>query len=278
MNNRIIAILFVGLVAIPLASIAQVSAVDGGLGVYDPANNLTWTANGNLFGSQYSTNLVNTIISDANSANSGAGLSTGIVSSSDFKSAGTMTWQGANAWVHYLDAINYSGSNQWALPTTVDSISSNGYPNGLLGYTGTVPNVSISSSQMAMLFYGQLGEMTGAPITTTNNGNTGYALFNNLQSYAYWSGTEFSGTNGSVAWDFNTMVGSQGGDGKAQAYYALAVAPGDIAAPELDASSAAGGITLLLGGIAVVRGRRRERTTHAQAEAICERNSVVLES
>jgi len=74
----------------PMAAIAQLSSVDGGLGVYDKANNVTWVSDGNLFGTQYAANngVVAAIIADANMANSDAGLSTGVVSLQDFTSIG----------------------------------------------------------------------------------------------------------------------------------------------------------------------------------------------
>lgn len=197
-----------GLLAVALATgqapnHAAVVAEDGGLGVYDSTNSVTWVSSGDLFGSQYSTSAVNTIGSDANSA---------------------------NAWVRYLDATSFGGSSQWTLPTTVDDSSGNGYPNGLSGSTGFVPNVSVSSSEMAELFYGQPGQVMGSSITTTNSGTGGYALFNNLQNYAYGSGTPLSTASG-LAWDFNTTVGSQGGDGTARNYYALAVSPDQVPEP-----------------------------------------------
>ena len=122
---------------------AELVSADGGLAVYDSANNLTWTSNANLFASQYGS--LATIIADANGANGGAGLLTGIVKASDFNSSGTMTWAGANAWVYYLDVTAYGGSTNWKLPTTVDSSASLGYANGL----GTNP--SPTTSQLAQL-------------------------------------------------------------------------------------------------------------------------------
>lgn len=51
------------------------------------------------------------------------------LSSNDFNTTnGTMTWWGAMAWVNYLNARNYGGSTQWALPTIVDNSSSSGFP------------------------------------------------------------------------------------------------------------------------------------------------------
>ena len=39
-------------------------------------------------------------------------------------------------------------------------------------------------------------------------------------------------------------------------YYALAVSPREVAAPEIDPASEVSGLTLLLGGVLVLRGRR----------------------
>ncbi len=144
------------------------------------------------------------------------------LSAGDFNtSTGTVDYWGARAWVNYLDATNYGGSNQWALPTTVDNNSSFGYPNGGAG------NPAQSSSQLAQLFYGGLGQVQGSSITTTHNAN--YSLFSNVQSSVYWSGTEYS-ANPNTAWLFLTNVGFQSYGYKDFDYYALAVSPGQVSA------------------------------------------------
>jgi hypothetical protein len=175
---------------------AGLVSADGRLGVYDTTNNVTWTSDANLMATQAasysggSAAFVSAVIADSGgvihdtpSYYDPSGTYT--LSATDFNpSNGTMTWWGAQAWVHYLDVTNYGGSNRWVLPTTVDSNASAGYPNGAAG------NAAQSSSQLAQLFYGGLGQVAGASITTTHNGS--YSLFSNVQDYGYWSGTEYS--------------------------------------------------------------------------------------
>ena len=257
---------FIGLtaaVALLLSTGAQAGLVStaGGLGVYDNVNNVTWTSDANLMATQaasYSggaSAYVAAVIAASggvihdtpnlydNPSNSG----TYTLSAGDFITsgslAGTMSWFGAKAWVNYLNTTNYAGTNTWALPTTVDSDSSWGYPNGASG------NPSQSSSQMAQLFYGNLGQVQGTPITTTHNSS--YALFSQVQSYAYWSGAEYSAYP-LLAWDFVTYDGTQDSDGKNYDYYALAVSPGQVSAVPVP-----GAAWLLGSGLMGLAGLRR---------------------
>jgi hypothetical protein len=244
---------------------ASLVATAGGLGVYDTVNNVTWTSDANLMATQaasYSggaSAYVAAVIAASggvihdtpnlydNPSNSG----TYTLSAGDFITsgslAGTMSWFGAKAWVNYLNTTNYAGTNTWALPTTVDSDSSWGYPNGASG------NPSQSSSQMAQLFYGNLGQVQDTPITTTHNSS--YALFSQLQSnpYGYWSGAEYSAYP-YYAWGFGTNYGGQYGSYKFNVSYALAVSPGQVSAvPEP-------GVAWLLGsGLLGVFGLRRRK-------------------
>jgi hypothetical protein len=252
----------VGAVLLAVNANASLVSTDGGLGVYDTTNNVTWTSNANLFATQaasYSGGaaaFVSAVIADSggvihdtpNAYDNG----TYTLSASDFVTsgafAGTMDYWGARAWVNYLDATNYGGSNQWALPTTVDSDSSGGYPDGAGG------DPSQSSSQMAQLFYGGLGQVANSSITTTHNAN--YSLFSNVQSYVYWSGTETS-ADPSVAYSFSTSNGFQSGYDKRNDFYALAVSPGDVSAvPEPGAAWLLGSGLLGLVGL-----RRRKAET-----------------
>jgi hypothetical protein len=219
---------------------ASLISTDGGLGVYDTTNNVTWTSNANLMATQAasygggSAAFVSAVIADSggvihDSPNDYDPSGTYTLSASDFNtSSGKMDYWGALAWVNYLNVTNYGGSNQWALPTTVDSDASGGFPDG----NGSDP--AQSTSQLAELFYGGLGLVAGQSITTTHNG--AYALFSNLEANGYWSGTEYSVAPGTpffragpdYGWVFGGGSGSQSNDYKSLDFYALAVASGQV--------------------------------------------------
>ena len=214
----------------------SLTSVDGGLGVYDSTNNITWVSDGNLFYDQAQASgngaaFVNAIISNSGGSVTWSGGTYALSASTDFNlSTGEMTYWGAQAWVKYLDATNYGGSNQWALPTTVDTS-----PSGLMQTNNPTP----SSSQMAELFYGQLGGTAnpncegnvcpGPNFLSTLNGS--YALFHNIETsgadHAYWSGTEAATSPGEI-WVFVPEDGSQGIGTAALQYWALPVAPGEV--------------------------------------------------
>ncbi len=243
-NKKIALLVAAALMAGPLvANAALVATDDGGLGVYDTTNNVTWTSNANLMATQaasYSGGaaaFVSTVIADSggvihdtpNPYDTVPNSGTYTLSASDFNTgSGYMSWFGAEAWVHYLDATNYGGSNQWALPTTLNLTSSNGFPNGGSG------NPSQSSSQLAQLFYGGLGQVANSDITTTHNAS--YSLFSNIQANAYWSGTQYI-TNSGNAWLYGTN-GYQQNQYKTAAFYnVLAVSPGQVSAVPLPATA-----------------------------------------
>jgi len=205
------------------AALTAVTATDGAPLVYDSLNNATWTANTNLFGSQYSESTVSTIIADAAGLASLKGYT---LTSNDFSSSGQMTWYGALAWVNYLNLTNYGGSSHWSLPRSVTGQDIAGYPDGI----GSDP--SPSTSQMATLFYLELGQVAGVTITTTNNGAGGYDLFSNMQGAGYsiyWGRTPdpYVGVP-DYPWSWNTDGGTQYGTYAGFQSWAMAVNPGQV--------------------------------------------------
>ena len=87
--------------------------------------------------------------------------------------------------------------------------------------------VNCTGSEMGHLFYNELGGTAGVSILTSADPDL--ALFQNVQSSIYWSGTEYAPDPG-TAWNFNFDDGYQGADNKGVEWFAWAVRPGDVAA------------------------------------------------
>ena len=111
---------------------------------------------------------------------------------------GKMNWATAVAWANNLD---YAGYTDWVLPT---------------------------QAQLSTQFSTNLGEAAGSSITASHNDS--YNLLTNVQSYAYWSGSQYAPYPDDVAWFFDTTDGYQFNDVKNAQYHAWAVRPGDVAA------------------------------------------------
>jgi hypothetical protein len=104
---------------------------------------------------------------------------------------------------------------------------------------------------MGYMFYQNWGATAGSNYSSgTNTANL--ALFKNVQSGYYWSGTEYSQSN---AWYFITGGGFQGGGGKSSALFAVAVRSGDVAASVPEPGTVAL-LSLSLGALGVVSRRR----------------------
>ena len=208
---------------VALAGTAQASPltlVDGGLGVLDSGTNLVWTANMNL--------------------------------------NGEMTWDAATAWIATLNTSNYAGHNDWRLPTlnpSDTSCSANFNPGG--GYSQQYYGYNCTGGELSHLFVTQLGNKAAESVLN-QEGDTAeqianLALFSNVQSVGYWSGTGFA-PGPDRAWVFYANVGGQG-LGESDALYAVAVRPGDVAASVPEPQTLA--LALLALGATVVARRRR---------------------
>lgn len=187
---------------------------DGAALVYSTDQNLTWTADANLFRTQYLAD--NTIINLIKAAVPSVGGHT--VVDADFDpSNGRMTGYGAMAWVQWLGIINYGGVNDWRLPNTL------GAQCAALGQT-------CPEGEFGYFWYNE-GQLTNPPqaIDTDPPGILG-DYFVNLQSHIYW----VLPVNGDVAYIFNTST-TWGGWYDSQALYqinnAWAVRSGQITPP-----------------------------------------------
>jgi hypothetical protein len=156
----------------------------------------------------------------------------------DAQPNGAMTWSVANNWANTLVVDGYSG---WRLPT---SLNQNG--TGPCG-----PAYNCKSSEMGYMFYQNWGATAGSNYSSgTNTANL--ALFKNVQSDFYWSGTEYSQSG---AWHFRTRNGYQDFDYKGIALFAVAVRSGDVAASVPEPGTVVL-LSLSLGALGVVSRRR----------------------
>ena len=203
------------------AHASPMTLVDGGLGVLDSGTNLEWTSNMNL--------------------------------------GGLMNWAAANTWIATLNTSNYAGHNDWRLPTLnpSDTTCSNNFnPSGglPLQYYG----YNCTGGELSGLFVTDLGNKAGESVLNqagdTAEQIANLALFSNVQSTDYWSGTEYAPIPG-VAWYFYTGDGLQNYYVKGNALYAVAVRPGDVVASVPEPQTLA--LALLALGATVVARRRR---------------------
>ena len=195
----------------------------GGVGlVYSSVSDVTWTQDANLFKTMYdaNNNLVNLITAITPSYNDpyfgtqviGQEVGDGGVIDDFDTATGGLSWWGGIAFTNYLNSINYGGITAWRLPTS----------NGISGYNGTAVG-----NELGQLFYSELGGTEDSNIPNT-------PTFTNEQASAYWSGTEYAGTEYApyniLALGFNTYFGYQSYYSKINQHYAWAVSPGQVSA------------------------------------------------
>lgn len=199
----------------PAMSNAGIFATHDGALVADTDNGLTWVSDGRLLStlaneSDDPEQFLDAVIAAAggviydtpNHLNPSGVYNLSLADFSVFW--GTANWYGAQAFVQYLNSIVYMGYSDWRLPRTDSSLHPSGYPDG---QDGSPP---ISSSELAMLFYGQLGQVRAQNPMDVHNDN--YYLFTNLGWKSYWSETELA-ANPAGAWVFNGYSGYSGDHG-----------------------------------------------------------------
>ena len=182
----------------------------GGM-VYDSAQNLTWLSDWNY------------------SLSSGyAAGNVGGTGSNSVEGTGRMGFDAAVTWASNLV---FGGYDDWRLPSTNPTASSNcdesfnpgdGVPVQYFGFLCT-------GSEMGRMFYTEFGAAVASSVFSgTKPENLG--RFSNIQSSPYWTGTANAARAGS-AWYFDMGFGSQYGfDTRAATMFAVAVRSGDVIA------------------------------------------------
>jgi PEP-CTERM motif len=150
---------------------------------------------------------------------------------------GRMNWGTANSWASSLVVDGYSG---WRLPTALNQDK-----------TGPCSVFDCNSSEMGYIFYQNWGA-TALHSYSTGTNTANLALFKNVQSDFYWSGTEYSQSG---AWYFDIGLGGQEYFGKNSALFAVAVRDGDVAASVPEPGTVAL-LSLSLGALGLVSRRR----------------------
>lgn len=170
-------------------------------------------------------------------ANAGAGSSFDDgVSTTD----GLMTWASANAWAA---SLNVAGITGWRLPTALNADA-----------TGPCLGFNCTGSEMGHLFYTELGGVASSSIL--GSGDADLALFSNVQSNRYWSGTEF---DASRAWDLDFNGGRQSRLNQNGDLFAWAVHSGDVGASSVPEPGTVALMGLGLMGLLGLTRRQRRR-------------------
>lgn len=174
----------------------------------------------------------------------------------DWNTIGFADWTTANKWANDLV---HGGYSDWRLPVTNTTVSSNCGSNFSLGGAPSYWGFGCTGSELGHMFYTNFG---GHPTQSVldQTGDTAQqmanlAMFKNVASYAYWSGTAYAPNPDSV-WYFGTSDGAQFLVNKNVPFFAVAVRAGDVSAVPEPQSYA-----MLLAGLAVLTflGRRPMR-------------------
>ena len=189
-----------------ISSVANAALVErlGGLAYYDTEADLTWLADAN-----YAWNSL-------------------------YDNDGRMTWAEANTWA---TGLSVGGVDGWRLPTTIDAGNDGRTYTNI--YEGVDYGYNITThSELSNLYFNVLGnkayyDTNGIYQSDYNLKNTG--PFSYVQSYYYWSGTEYD-NNTDEAWFFDFDGGFQNSGINTPSYYAWAVQSGDVSAVPVPAA------------------------------------------
>jgi len=187
-----------------LINVANAGLIDRGNGmIYDNVKNITWLQDASLAGR-------------------------------------SMNWSNSMAWAANL---TYGGFSNWRLPTINVSTLNGGCYYSKTGGTDCGYNVLTANSELAYMFYVNLGNVSYYD-TLGNSAQLGWNTLNtsfidaatnntvsfiNLKPIYYWSGTEYARSTNN-AWFFLASFGLQDFNFKSYNMYAWAVRDGDVGA------------------------------------------------
>ena len=215
-------VLLFGLVGFVNISHAALNDLGNGL-VNDTTLNITWMKDANLVKSSCDANDALWQAFDPTTVTSNSGRTKAQICTAN----GALNWFEAEAWMVVLNTQNYLGHNDWRQPLTAQpdtscsvQVVNGGFPDQGSGY-----NCAEVGSELNHLFYTTLSNPNELNDTCFSNPVAGDPLhcfhtttpFDNAQSYAYWSGSEYAPLT-SDAWHFDTYegdqeVGNKGNDG-----------------------------------------------------------------
>lgn len=183
-------------------------------------------------------------------------------------------WANQVAWANSLNSaltynlldgysVNWDATSGWRLPGTVDGLynvfSSHGYDGTTTG------GYNITSSELGHLYYTELGNKGVYSITGVFQADFGLKNkgdFDNLQSYAYWSGTAYA-INPNSAWYFSSSHGDQGTASVGYSFFGIAVHTADVTYQEPTQPVPEPSTFILLGagigGLALYRRRQAKK-------------------